>query len=210
MTCDRCSDPKRCNHMSCEKCGEPHERCNGHVKNGPRKGKQCMRQPKGLQPVCGAHGANQRTKSAAMVREVEHEANEVVAKRLADRDIEPLDDPVGALLEIAGEARVLHDVLRERLNLLEERWTHRDFQGKEEMRAYVAAYERSLERVFKFGTDLEKLGLETRRVELEEARWRPVFEAVVETAGQFMPEGDVAEFKGLLRERLIAMRERGT
>jgi len=79
--------------MHCSKCGQPHTRCAGHVKNGPRKGQPCMRQPRKGATVChGCGGAAPQVIAAAERRVARQEIQKVVHATLGDmpdRDIDP-------------------------------------------------------------------------------------------------------------------------
>lgn len=64
-------DPK-----SCERCGQPHERCAGHN----RAGNPCGLWPKAGQRVCGRHGGDSPQALAAADRRLEEEAKQVALR----------------------------------------------------------------------------------------------------------------------------------
>jgi hypothetical protein len=84
------------NLKRCARCGQPHTRCAGHVKNGPRKGQPCMRHPKRGATVCRQCGGNAPQVIAAAERRVELEE---AAKAVVTYGL-PIDiSPTEALLE---------------------------------------------------------------------------------------------------------------
>jgi len=88
------------NLMHCTKCGQPHPRCAGHVKNGLRKGQPCMRYPKAGATVCyGCGGAAPQVRAAAARRQAVEEARRHVEVALGQKAAAKVD-PVAALQEL--------------------------------------------------------------------------------------------------------------
>lgn len=85
------SDP-----VPCERCGHTHERCAGHIKNGPRKGQPCRQWAVTGTTVCKVHGGNApQVKAAGKRRAQQQAAAEAVATYGLPVDISPTE----ALLE---------------------------------------------------------------------------------------------------------------
>jgi hypothetical protein len=138
---------------------------------------QCRNQaiPGGL--TCRIHGsAAPQVRAAAAVRVLEQE----VAREIGRRGWEPVTDPVGAYADNAGEVLAFKDVLRQRVETLDD-WTLRiaafgssSDEGEggqlmamgEQVRAYVAAYERALDRAERTLARMITLGLDAKAIEL--------------------------------------------
>lgn len=99
-------------HMACERCGQPHDRCAAHN----RRGGPCGEWPKTGQRVCHLHGGG---KPAAIAngerREQERQAEQMLAK-LWNPDATPITDSVGEMQRLAGSMRHSVDVLGRRLD----------------------------------------------------------------------------------------------
>lgn len=140
------------------------ERCTATSKNS---GQRCKRYPIPGGTVCVMHGGKAgQVKAKALERLQEAKA----AKFLERFDIEPMTDPIDAALTAAGEAKALHDYFREEVTKVADDPTLITKAQGENLRAVLLAYERSLERTFKMAVEIEKLGLETRRVRLQETQ----------------------------------------
>ena len=80
---------------NCEKCGQEHSGCTGHISSGPRKGQPC-RKPCKPGRVCTAHGGRApQVKAAQERRDAEAEAARQVATLGLRLDVSPTE----ALLE---------------------------------------------------------------------------------------------------------------
>ncbi len=169
--------------MACRKCGEPHEpvpRCQGHAKT---TGKQCRARAIAGGTVCKKNhgGAAPQVMAAAAVRVIEAKA----AAAVRDLTGRPVDDPVLELLRVAGETIALKDLLRGEVERLSSLETYSASQG-EEVRALLRAFERALDRCGRFLVDINRLGLEAKRVQLEAATAAAlvaVFREVLDLAG---------------------------
>jgi hypothetical protein len=162
----------------CPRCGKVHHRCAAHNKRGAPCGHVAARD----QEVCGLHGGESpRAKHAADVARLEREAAAVLRKRWQEYGDKPVEDPLGELLRLAGEAVAFKDLLRDQVNELEgiiAYWTERTYDDGEEIRtsatedvrAVVAAYERSMDRAARILTAIAKLDLASRMLELNEAK----------------------------------------
>lgn len=130
--------------------------------------------------VCPTHGGSApqvRAKAAERVLEAE------VAREIGKQGWEPVADPIAAYADNAGEVLAFKDRLRERVETLDD-WTLRiaafgsgsdEAEGKqlmamgETVRAYVAAYERALDRAERTLARMIQLGLDAKAIELRAA-----------------------------------------
>ena len=130
-------------------------RCSAKSK---RTGDQCGQHVVDGFTVCKWHGGGtKKAKEAAARRVEEAQAVQILEKQ----GVTPLKHPVEELLELGAEARSMQRVLKDRVGDPE----FADLAGPT-----FAAYERALERISKFLIDLSKLGLEQRKVSLDEAK----------------------------------------
>ena len=131
-----------------------------------RAGAQCGRAAITGGNVCSLHGG----KAPQVQAKARERLAEAEALRLVDReDIGPITDPYSALADLAGEVVALKDVLREKVNELEA-ITSYDRAGREEVRAVLGAYERSLDRCARVLVEIGKLTLTARMFQVEEAQ----------------------------------------
>lgn len=162
-------------------------RCNGTN----RRGQPCGRTPAVGFTVCHLHGAK--------APQVQRKAAERVAEARAVRMFEQytpdigrtVDDPITALLTLAGEISGFKDFIGGRVaEMRAESWRY-EGEHAEQLRAELGLYERALDRTARILTDVNKLGLEERRVVLAERQGhqianalRRIFDALDLTAEQ--------------------------
>ncbi|MHB1802597.1 MAG: hypothetical protein ACYCU5_13235 [Actinomycetes bacterium] len=103
--------------------------------------------------------------AAAAVRLTE----ERLAVRLRDLVGVPVDDPLGELLRLAGTARSWQDFLTGEVERL-DRLDYTDKTARQDARALVQLFERSLDRLGRLLVDISRLGIEERLARVEEAR----------------------------------------
>ena len=141
-----------------------------------RSGGSCQRAPMAGATRCRLHGgASPQARRAAQVRTVEARA-----ARLVPSTSEPLSDPVGALLQLAGEVVGFKDWLGGRLaDLRDDQWVSRTKLGAEQVSAWTSAYERALDRAARLLVDLGKLGLEERQVQISQRTGEMLAQAVM-------------------------------
>jgi hypothetical protein len=174
------------------KAVEPHESRKCHARN--RHGKPCGRWAAPWQAVCASHGAKSgQAKRAARRREITAQAAAVVQ----DRGYAPMDNPVEALLDVAAETRGVSQFLRAEVGRLDD-LTHVDKLGVENVAALLSAYRLALRDAGQLLVAVNRLGLDERRVRIEEAKLRPIVDAVVRALSS--PEADL-DFDTIQRVR---------
>jgi hypothetical protein len=146
-------------------------------------GNRCGRKAIAGGTTCEYHGGSApqvRAKAAERVLEAE------VRREIGRQGWEPVTDPVAAYADNAGEVLAFKDRLRERVETLDD-WTLRiaafgasddEAEGKqlmamgEQVRAYVAAYERALDRAERTLARMISLGLDAKAIELRAEMFR--------------------------------------
>ncbi|HEY2086275.1 MAG TPA: hypothetical protein VGH54_09650 [Mycobacterium sp.] len=139
-------------------------------------GERCRKRPIVGGDVCYTHGGSApQVKAKAAERVLEQQ----VAREIGRQGWAPVSDPVGAYADNAGEVLAFKDRLRERVETLDD-WTLRiaafgasddEADGKqlmamgEQVRAYVAAYERALDRAERTLARMIQLGLDAKAIE---------------------------------------------
>jgi hypothetical protein len=138
-----------------------HNRCGAHSK---RTGQPCRNRPMLGQRRCRMHGASEGS-ARAKGRRVHLKA--VAADTAAELDVEdPGEDPVGALLLLAGEAIAWKNALRGHVeNLTSLRYE----AGSEQVRGEVLLFERGLDRCANVLGKIARLDLDERLVQASEA-----------------------------------------
>lgn len=136
---------------------------NPHAPACTAKGDTCQNPAVAGSTVCRSHGGSApQVRKAARRRLAVAEAD----KALRELEYEPVADPVAELADIAGQAKALMAWAGARVadlgNLLRS-------EGEiEQLRAEVGVYERAMDRTAKLVEACARLGLEERRVQLEE------------------------------------------
>ena len=146
--------------------------------NGPRctkikkDGTRCKNAPIRGASVCSApgHGGSLPVvKQAAARRVAQAEAHAEVAKLASANGISGRDlDPVEALFDIAAEILTWQRTVNNLLTEISATDWRRDHRAGEQIHAYVTLFERSLDRSAKILVELNKLGLEERRIRIAE------------------------------------------
>lgn len=152
--------------VTCVTCGQVHERCSAHV-----RGRPCRRSPMAGQRVCSTHGGRAPQNIAAARRRL---AQAEALASLAEVEVVPIGDPVDELVELAAKAKAWMEHMANHVSELGKlyRFTDEDSFGRatEQLDARVAVLERAMDRLERFLTNLVKLGLEDRKVRLDELR----------------------------------------
>lgn len=81
----------------------------------------------------------------------------------------PVHDPIAQLAQLAGEIVALKDVLGEKVGGLRS-WSYHEEGKKDEVRALVTLYERILSQCHRVLSDMARLDIDTRLVQINEAQ----------------------------------------
>lgn len=181
-TGQRCERPARTGHDTCYHHRGPDEnRCHAHLTNShpTNPGGPCPNAPMKGQKVCQAHGGRAKQNRAAGERRVAEAALEAkVKKLLASTDAEPVDNPLVALAELAGQATAFNHALAELVNKLGEQIRYESKAGGEQIRAELTLYERSMDRMERILSSVARLKIDERLAVISEQQANKVIEAI--------------------------------
>ena len=135
-----------------------------------RTGSRCKRAPAVGGTVCTIHGGAAPQVKAAAERRARARALEADAHAvLAFEAVKPIGDPVLELAELAAEVRATVRALGQRVNALQDP-RYVSPLGTEQTRAELALFGQYQDRLARMLTTLGQLGLDERRVKLNEAQ----------------------------------------
>ncbi|MEU8968157.1 hypothetical protein AB0D11_02580 [Streptomyces monashensis] len=179
--------------------GKP--RCWGHSK---KTGLQCGRPARPGQHVCRFHGGNApQTIKAAERRVAEAELVTEVHKQLARLDVAPVDNPLTALAELAGQVVAFKDALADRVNQLSE--IRYQAGTGEQVRAELVLFERALDRCNSVLSNMGRLNIDERLARVSEQQVETLTGAVDALLTHLGVTGDQAvEAKRFLARKLRA------
>lgn len=159
-----------------------------------RDGGKCQQFPRRGGTRCNLHGgAAPQTLAAAKARQETERAS-----RTAHRHgITPVTDPLGELLNLAGEVRAVKDVLAAKVD-----------QGG----SAALAYERSLDRVHRVLADIARLNIEERVVRLQQSQVAGLVDSVMQFADLLVEglgrEPDEPEVRRVVADAMREMERR--
>jgi hypothetical protein len=142
---------------ACEQCGLPHVGCVDHQTD------RLPLHPCGRHAIrggdrCPSHGAAKGSVNWKMAQRRKVSAE--VARLMTAVDVEPVDDAGDSLALTAGEAIAFKNLMAGKLaDLARDDWRWASQEGAEQLHAYVALWERALDRVEKFLVPMAKLVL---------------------------------------------------
>lgn len=157
-------------------------------------------------PRCKVHGANagsvvsKRAAQNVIEGEVQERFRDIVAEN-PDRLLNPppLADPLGELLMVCAEMKVLKNILRDRVSVLDaDSWGSLSRAEEVQVRAEVILYERALERLAATLINIIKLGIEDRLATIEKAQVQAIEQALVMAL-----EASGADLDGQTRARKV-------
>lgn len=124
--------------------------------------------------ACRLHGGSTATQTTGAIRRrAEAEARAV----LAELGAAPVDDPLAALLKLAGQVLSWQEATATLVNELEE-VRYEGATGAEQLRAEVALYERAMDRAVNVLAAIARLNIEERLARVTERQADAVIEAI--------------------------------
>jgi hypothetical protein len=131
---------------------------------------------KGL-TVCYRHGGSNKTTRAAGERRVAEAKIEKKARQLASLfTVEPVDNPLTALAQVAGEAMLFKEILQGMVSDLED-ISSKGMNG-EQIRPQVTVYERALDRVGNLLEKIARLNIDERLAAINEKQAETIVAAI--------------------------------
>ena len=123
---------------------------------------------------CKLHGGSTTTQTTqANRRRAEDEARAL----LAELHVSPVEDPLQALLKIAGQVLAWQEATASLVNELEE-VRYEGATGAEQLRAEVALYERAMDRAVQVLSAIARLNIEERLARVTERQADAVIDAI--------------------------------
>jgi len=181
---------------TCNAHGDGGRRCTSNVSgisHPENAGQRCRKPSEPGQNVCSAHGGRApQARAAAAKRMVEADLMELAESLVGA----PVDNPLTELANLAGRARAWMELLQGRVEKLLDGAAAEEDQGEqdgagskskgiryqagagEQLRAEVALYERSMDRLGKFLADYGRLGIDERLAKITETQAEKVIAAI--------------------------------
>lgn len=148
-------------------------KCGGHRTDGSPCNAYAVNGGK----VCSAHGGRAPQVKAKAAERV---AEEQIRREIAKLDVAPVDDYLGQIALIAGQAIAWKDALAEKVNDLTSLRYKGDASG-EQLRAEVALWERALDRCERFLSAMARMNIEERMTRVTEKQAAMVQDALAAT-----------------------------
>lgn len=124
---------------------------------------------------CKFHGGNTKTqKTGARRVQAERQARAV----LAELAVQPVADPLTALMQLGGQVIAWQEATASLVNRLGEEIRYEGGTGAEQLRAEVQLYERSMDRAEKVLSSIARLNIEERLAQISEAQADRVLAAI--------------------------------
>lgn len=153
-------------------------------------GEPCGNRPLKGQSVCKFHGGGApQAKAAAVRRQVEVEARQV----LAELGVSPVADPLEALLKLAGQVLAWQEATAALVNGLEDGIRYRGANGAEQLRAEISLYERAMDRAVAVLSAIARLNIDERLVAVTERQADAVIGAINAALAAAGVDGEQAE-----------------
>lgn len=163
----------------CPRCNEVHTGCSGHARS--KNMAACRKAPLPGTTVCDKHGGlSPVVRAAGEARVLEGKIRERAQRELARIDVTPVEDPLEELSLLAGQAVAFKDAMAGKVNELTEIRYASGPMDTEQLRSEIVVWEHALDRCAAFLISMVKLGLDERRVRVEEARTELIADALRE------------------------------
>lgn len=124
--------------------------------------------------ACRLHGGSTVTQTVGAAR---RRAEADVRAVLAELDIPAVEDPLAALLELAGQVIAWQKATATLVNGLEE-LRYEDSKGSEQLRSEVVLYERAMDRAVNVLAAIARLNIEERLARVTERQADAVIDAI--------------------------------
>jgi hypothetical protein len=179
------------------------ERCG--AKN--RQGKPCKRHPSHGTKRCHLHGGSSPQAIAKAARDKhQREVIEQVNKAIVKFDIEPVENPLTALKELAGEILKWKEILLDKVQLLDKIRYSTEFN--EQVRGEVLLYERAVDRAIQVLATIARLNIDERLAAVTESQAKMIEDALFsafDAAGIPITEPDQREAVAVAFGRHLAI-----
>lgn len=150
-------------------------RCKATSRTGKNTGKRCGRPATPGHLVCSLHGARSPQAIARVARD---KAEAEIKATILKLGYQPVANPLEALRLLAGEIIAFKDVLRNKVNALEDQLRYKSEVDAEQIRGEVILYERALDRAAHVLGLIAKLNIDDRLAAIEEAKVTLIVDAV--------------------------------
>ncbi|MGA5820824.1 hypothetical protein ACPC54_23525 [Kitasatospora sp. NPDC094028] len=97
---------------------------------------------------------------------------------LAELNVEPVDDPLTALAQLAGQVVTWQKAIATIVNRLGDQVRYEGLAGGEQLRAEVALYERAMDRANTVLATIARLDIDGRLARIEETKAQLLMDAV--------------------------------
>lgn len=142
-----------------------------------RDGGQCGGVALAGQNICRYHGgAAPQNLAKAEQRIAEAEVDSAVRKQLAQLNVGPVDDPLTALAQLAGQVVAFKDALADHVNALAE--IRYQAGAGEQIRAEIVLYERALDRCNSVLSNMGRLNIDERLAKVSEQQAEKLISAI--------------------------------
>lgn len=225
-----------CEPFDCEKCGQRHDRCTGHVDSLPDGTvidlRPCTKWPRKGAPVCQKHGGNAPQIIAATERRLEESKIRAAVDRLGlSVEISPVESLLQAVYEASGNVEFYRMLVQQLPTHPEDdeiiytdekgndHYKHGESgiygrtyhlsgvpTGEAKKHILVQMYDEERDRLARYRKDAISLGIEERRVQLEENRAAEVFRAITHALTAMGMESRFDEFRAYFANALAAGR----
>ena len=141
-----------------------------------RQGEPCKNPAVRGTVVCRMHGVNQATRTKAAIAVQKHVAEARLAQFLQENGCEPVDNPLEALRDLAGEIVAVKDWLRGQVTHLE----HTSNVQGEQISALMQLYGQFLDRAERSLTSIAKLNIDERLAHIQQAQAQVMAQVMAE------------------------------